>query len=79
MSPTVFRHGEYRFFFFSLEEQRVHIHVSSPRGEAKFWLEPAIKMAHNYGLEAREIRQLEKIIHEHKDKIILSWKEHFRN
>ena len=36
MSPTVFRVKDYRFFFFSREETRAHIHISSPEGEAKF-------------------------------------------
>jgi hypothetical protein len=27
LSPTVFREGEFRFFFFSREESRMHIHV----------------------------------------------------
>ena len=39
MSPTVFKEKGYRFFFFSREELRMHIHVSSHDGEAKFWLE----------------------------------------
>jgi hypothetical protein len=34
MSPTVFRDGPFRFFFFSREEERLHIHVQSPDGEA---------------------------------------------
>lgn len=33
--PTVFRYGEFRFYFFFREEIRKHIHVSSPNGEAK--------------------------------------------
>ena len=40
MSPTVFRYRSYRFYFFSREELRMHVHVFSPDGEAKFWLEP---------------------------------------
>lgn len=35
MSPTVFREGEFRFYFFSREESRMHVHVSHPDGEAK--------------------------------------------
>ena len=35
MSPTVFREGSFRFFF-SREEERLHIHVQSPDGEAKY-------------------------------------------
>lgn len=50
MSPTVFRDKGYRFFFFSREELRMHVHVMSGDGEAKFWLEPAILLAtsHRY-------------------------------
>ena len=51
MSPTVFREGAYRFFFFSREERRPHIHVNHPTGEAKFWLDPRIELAANYGLD----------------------------
>lgn len=53
MSPTVFRHGPYRFYFFSREEARMHVHVQSSVGEAKFWLEPEIELAQNYGLSSR--------------------------
>ncbi len=45
MSPTVFRAKGYRFFFFSREEARMHIHVHHESGEAKFWLEPEIAVA----------------------------------
>ncbi|NMF84178.1 DUF4160 domain-containing protein [Nodosilinea sp. P-1105] len=34
--PTVLRIGAYRFYFFSREESRMHIHVSCADGEAKF-------------------------------------------
>jgi len=35
MSPTVLRIGGFRFFFFSREESRMHVHVSHADGEAK--------------------------------------------
>jgi hypothetical protein len=38
MSPTVFKERGYRFFFFSREEERMHVHVVSGDGEAKYWL-----------------------------------------
>jgi hypothetical protein len=50
VSPTVFRYRNYRFYFFSREEPRMHVHVLSPDGEAKFWLEPVIELALNKGL-----------------------------
>jgi len=42
MSPTVFRIGSFRFYFFSREEEKMHVHVVSPDGEAKFWIEPVV-------------------------------------
>lgn len=53
MSPTVFREGPYRFFLFSREESRIHIHVTSGDGEAKFWLSPKVEVAENHGLPER--------------------------
>jgi len=47
MSPTVLYDGDCRFFFFSREESRMHVHVHCPDGEAKFWLEPEIELAKN--------------------------------
>lgn len=45
MAPTIFREGSFRFFFFSREESRIHIHVAHTDGEAKFWLEPKIELS----------------------------------
>lgn len=45
MSPTIFRERGYRFFFFSREESRMHVHVYCGDGEAKYWLEPGIEIA----------------------------------
>ena len=50
MSPTVLRIRGYRFYFFSREEARPHVHVQHATGEAKFWLEPELGVAQNYGV-----------------------------
>jgi len=50
VSPTIFRAGGFRFYFFSREETRMHVHAQSGDGEAKFWLEPEIELAVNYNL-----------------------------
>ena len=73
MSPTIFRHKGYRFFFFSREEKRMHIHVFCTDGEAKFWLEPLISLARNHGLSSRQLNELKEIIEEKKDDIIEEW------
>ena len=77
MSPTVFRERGYRFFFFSLEETRMHVHVRSSDGEAKFWLEPAVEMARNYRLSRVQLNEVQSIVEDHRDELISAWTEHF--
>ena len=77
MSPTVFREAGYRFFFFSREESRMHIHVQSGNGEAKFWLEPEIELSQSYGLNRSELGIVRKMIEEHADEIRAAWRRHF--
>ncbi len=78
MSPTIFREGKYRFFFFSLEEERMHVHITSPEGEAKFWLEPSVKLASFTGFSTRDLNLLQKIVEDRKDEIIRTWQSHFK-
>ncbi len=77
MSPTVFREGPFRFYFFSREETRLHVHVYGPDGEAKFWLEPKIELAQNYGLKARDVKAALLLIQEHENDIREAWNTHF--
>jgi hypothetical protein len=77
LSPTVFRDGEFRFFFFSREESRVHIHVSHPDGEAKFWLKPNLELARNIGLSSSKIKDAERIIESRQQEITDAWNNHF--
>ena len=77
MTPTVFRSRGYRFYFFSREERRIHIHVQHATGEAKFWIEPEIKLAQNYGLSARGVATALRLIREHEDEIRAAWEAHF--
>ena len=55
MSPTVKRYQWFRFFFFLREEERKHVHVESPEGETKFWLEPTIEQAMNQGIRPQDV------------------------
>ena len=77
MSPTVFRYKNYRFFFFSLEEPRMHIHVVSPDGEAKIWVEPVVEMDRSVGYNTRELNEVLKQVQEHQDEITEAWHKHF--
>jgi hypothetical protein len=66
MSPTIFREKGYRFFFFSREQSRMHVHIHCSNGEAKFWLEPAIELVKNFGSSRIQLREIEQIIEEHQ-------------
>jgi hypothetical protein len=77
MSPTVFQFRSYRFFFFSREEERQHVHVRSPAGEAKFWIEPKLELAVNHGFSGKQLKELEEIIKEREDEIRNHWNRHF--
>ena len=77
MTPTVFRSRGYRIYFFSREERRIHIHVQHATGEAKFWIEPEIKLAQNYGLSARGVATALRLIREHEGEIRAAWEAHF--
>ncbi len=78
MSPTVLREKGYRFFFFSREETRVHIHVVSGDGEAKFWLDPKIELAKNYRYSVIKLKQIESLIEKHHDEFIECWRQYFK-
>lgn len=77
MSPTVLRDGPFRLFFFSREEERVHVHVAHPDGEAKFWLEPAIGLAAVVGLSPRQVADAEDVVRRHQEVIHHAWTRHF--
>ena len=77
MSPTVFRYQNFRFHFFSREEPRMHIHVYCGHGEAKFWIQPDIILARNFGLTEPELRLLRSVIEERLDEIKTAWNAHF--
>ena len=45
------------FKIYSNEEERMHIHVVKAENEAKFWLEPQIELAENYGFGNKELKK----------------------
>lgn len=55
----------------------MHVHVMSADGEAKFWIEPEIKLANHSGLPKHHLNEIQSIIEERKDEIISAWKKHF--
>ena len=77
MAPTIVRDGQFRLFFFSREETRIHVHVAHPDGEAKFWLTPAVSLAVNAGLSPTQIKQAQAVVEAHLPEIENAWHRHF--
>jgi hypothetical protein len=78
MAPTVFRQGAFRFYFFSREETRMHVHLSHPDGEAKFWLEPQVALAQSRGLTPLQLAAAERLVIAHRLEIEYAWRRHFQ-
>ncbi len=77
MSPTILRIRGFRFYFFSREERRAHVHVQHADGEEKFWIDPAVGLQANFGLTAKQITEVQDLIEEHIDEIRAAWAKHF--
>jgi hypothetical protein len=78
MTPTVLYINGYRFFFFSREEERMHVHVISGTGEAKFWLAPETELAKNYKYSRKQLKDIETLIEVYYDELVSAWQKHFR-
>ena len=74
--PVVFRSGRYSLFFFSNEgREPPRIHVKASGDEAKFWLDP-IELVANYGFNARELNEIERLVEGHRELLLEAWHEH---
>ena len=77
MAPTVLRDGPFRLFFFSREEERIHVHIAHPDGEAKFWLTPEVALASQTGMSTRQLREAQAVVEAHISEIENAWNRHF--
>ena len=73
--PTILKIGSYRFHFYSDEgNEPPHIHVATPEGECKFWLDP-IRLARNKGISPRTVRNIEKLVFENHNLLMEKYNE----
>ena len=77
MSPTFKTEKGYRFFTWSKEENRKHVHVSKDDNIVKIWLEPNIEIAENKGFSEKELNKIIKIVNENEKEFNSKWIEHF--
>lgn len=55
----------------------MHVHVSHPDGEAKFWLEPQLELATSQGLKAKQLAYIVQLITARRMEIDDAWRKHF--
>ncbi len=68
--PTVLRIGSFRFHFYTDEgSEPPHIHVRTPDGDCKFWLEPSIFLASNRGVRSHDLRQIERLVFDNEQEL----------
>lgn len=77
--PTILRIGNFRFHFYSDEgNEPSHIHVATPDGECKFWLDP-IRLANNINVKPYEVREIEKLVFENVELFKTKYNEFHNN
>jgi hypothetical protein len=77
--PTVLRTGPYRLFFYSGDGREPrHVHVERDDNRAKFWLEP-VRLQNSGGFRPAEIREIQRVVEQHRDALVRSWDAYFTN
>jgi hypothetical protein len=71
--PTILRSGPYRLYFHSHEpNEPPQIHVDRDALSAKFWLDP-VALVWNFGFAPHELNRIEKLVFEHRTKLLEAW------
>ncbi|MDP1633504.1 MAG: DUF4160 domain-containing protein [Gallionellaceae bacterium] len=55
----------------------MHVHVSHPDGEAKFWMSPELALATSTGLSPKQINEAQRLVAVHMEEITHAWHIHF--
>ena len=77
--PTIDDIGPYKLYFYSAEgTEPPHVHVRRERATAKYWLNP-IRLERSRNFKDHELRAVQKMIDENRDRILEAWNEHFSN
>lgn len=72
--PTTMRLGPYRFYFYSHDcDEPRHTHVDREAVSAKFWLDPDVALAHDYGFSRKDLRDIERVIRDNLETLRNEW------
>lgn len=75
MSHTVLQAKGYRFVVFERDFQGRPVHVYRSRAEAVFFTDPEISVSKQTGFEAKDIREIERVLSARKDEVDAAWEE----
>lgn len=75
--PTLFTIFGIRFFFYSLDHEPIHVHISYGGKLAKIEVEPEIRLIYNHGVAPQIIKKALKTVENYKEDIIQEWHNHF--
>ncbi len=77
--PTIEIINSYRFFFYSSNGiEPPHVHVKKDKATAKFWLSPVILQRSKFFRDI-ELREIQKIIEQNKEKYLEAWYDYFND
>lgn len=75
--PTLFTVFGFRFLFYSNDHEPIHVHVIKGNTEARFQIQPEVKLLDNKGLKPAELKLAESLVEENKEMIVERWKVFF--
>lgn len=75
--PTLFTVFGFRFLFYSNDHEPIHVHVIKGNTEARFQVQPEVKLLDNRGLKPAELKLAESLVEENKEMIVERWKVFF--
>jgi hypothetical protein len=76
MSPTLKNENGYKFYIWSNEENRIHVHVNKEDKTAKIWIEPMVEVAENKGFSTKELNTILKIVQENEIEFKAKYRTH---
>ncbi len=74
--PTVMIIGAFRFFFYSREEERMHVHIELQGRVAKIWLDN-FEVAENYGFKDFQLNKIQRLVRKNEKRLKKRWIEYF--
>jgi hypothetical protein len=74
--PTIMTIYGFRFYFYSREESRMHVHVEYQGLEAKIWLDTH-EVAYNRGFPDFVLLRILKLVRQYEKNFKKAWNSHF--